>query len=368
MTDLRTDDLSAAAPSTPPLSFGNPEELTPVPAHRSAGARAVLERLEDVGRVVLTTHVNADGDGVGCQVALVDLLEARGIQARIVNPTRFPDQFRFLLPDEDPVLEAGTEAAAQWCMGADLCLVVDTGEVTRIGRVRPLTDQLPYLVVDHHPEGDRPIEGFAFRDESAAAAGELVHALAREADGPWTRSVVEGLWVALLTDTGSFRFCNNTAGPHPIAAELVDRGARPDLLHDRVYGAFPERRFRLLARSLDTLSRSPCGRVAWMTVPPDAWDELDCRAPDLEGFVDIPRSIEGVRVALLFREVPEGVKVSLRANGDARVDRVARKFEGGGHPKASGALVPGRPLEEVRAAMSQAAVEDLGRDPGAGER
>lgn len=337
----------------------HPAGATPIPAHRVAGARQLLERLEGVSRVVLTTHVNADGDGVGSQVALLELLAARGIESRIVNPTRFPRQFRFLLDDEDVVLDATTEEAATWCMGADVCLVVDTGEVTRIGRVRPLTSRLPYLVVDHHPEGDRPIEGFAFRDETAAAAGELVHAVARETDGPWTRGVVEGLWVALLTDTGSFRFSNTTAQTHRIAAELVDRGARPDLLHDKVYGAFPERRYRLLARSLDTLGRSPCGRVAWMTAPQDAFEELDCRAYDLEGFVDIPRSIEGVRVALFFREVHDGVKVSLRANGDARVDRIARRFEGGGHPKASGALVSGQSLAEVREAMWTAAVEDL---------
>lgn len=337
------------------------------PEARRDDARAFLDALEGVERVVLTTHLNADGDGAGCQAALVDLLAARGIQARIVNPTRFPGQFRFLLPDEDPVLHADSEAGRQWCMGAHACIVVDTGEVTRIGRVRPLTEELPYLVIDHHPPGDRPIEGLAFRDASAAAAGELVYDLAVEMGGPWTRSVVEGLWVALLTDTGSFRFSNTSATTHRIAAELVERGARPDKLHDRVYGAFPERRYRLLARSIDTLGRSDCGRVAWMLVPPDAYEDLECRAPDLEGFVDIPRSIEGVEIALLFREVHDGVKVSLRANDEADVNEVARQFGGGGHVKASGALVSGKPMEEVCRTMVAAAVESLGPDP-AGER
>jgi phosphoesterase RecJ-like protein len=344
------------------------------PSLREAGILAALEALSGVSRVVLTTHLNADGDGAGSQAAFAAFLASRGIQSRIVNPTPFPELFQFLLPrPEDQVwgaagvtppdgaegpwvLEAGTAQAAIWCREADLVVVLDTGEVPRIGRVKPMVDHLPHLIIDHHPEGDQPLPGASFRDASASATGEMLFDLVTHAGGPWTRPIVEGLYTAILTDTGSFRFSNATPAVHRITAELIRRGASPDTLHGRIYGNIPMRRHRLLARALTTLEQSPDGRVAWMTIPADAWDALGCDPSDMDGMIDYPRTLAGVEVALLFRVVRDGVKVSFRANGEVDVNALARLFGGGGHVRASGALVTG-PLDEVRGAVIRAALE-----------
>ncbi len=333
----------------------------PIPQHRASEIQAVLHALDGAERVVLTTHLNADGDGTGCQAALVSLLRDRGCEVRIINPTPFPDLFRFLLPDPDPVLEATDPDAAAWCEAADLCIVVDTGEVGRIGRVKPMVDSLPKVVIDHHPEGDSPIEGVYLRDISAAAAGELVLDLVRTVDGPWSRSVIEGLYVALLTDTGSFRFSNTTAGAHRAAAELVERGANPDELHRQVYGSVPLRRYQLLERTLPTLRQSDDGRVAWMTVSLADFQELGCDASDLEGLTDYPRGLAGVEVAILFRELERGVKLSFRSNGRVDVNALAREFDGGGHVRAAGALVQGS-LDEVRSRVMERVAEGVARE------
>ncbi len=327
---------------------------------RHSGIRNFFEALEGVERIVLTTHLNADGDGTGCQAALVELLRERGHEVRIVNPTPFPDNFRFLLGDPDPVLDAGSEAAAQWCREADLCIVVDTAEIPRLGRVRPMVEALPTVVIDHHPEGTRPIPGVPFVDTGAAAAGELVLDLLREAGGPWTRPAVEGLYVAIMTDTGSFRFSNTSPGVHRAAAELIERGAEPDALHRRVYGSAPIRRFQLLRETLKTLERSEDGGVAWMTVPPEVYDSLGCDPADLEGLTDYPRSIRGVEVAILFRVVRDGIKISFRSNGEFDVNQLARTFDGGGHTRAAGALVPG-PMDEARARVVDATIDAVAR-------
>ncbi len=329
-----------------------------IPDHRLPALRTILEHLDQARRVVLTTHINADGDGTGCQAALLELLRHRGVEARVVNPTPFPELFRFLLPDPpetgDWVLDVTTPEAAEWCASADLCVVVDTGEVSRIGRVKPLVEELTILVMDHHPPGERPLEGPAIRDTTAAAVGELVLDLVRLAGGPWTRPVVEGLYTAILTDTGSFRFSNATAGAHRAAAELIARGASPDVLHRRIYESVPLRRFRLLQAALAHLATSEDGRVAWITVPADRYQELGCDPGDLEGLTDYPRALEGVEVALVFRIVHDGIKVSFRSNGAVDVNRLARNFGGGGHVRASGALVGGT-LEEVRERVVAAA-------------
>jgi len=304
--------------------------------------------------------VNADGDGTGCEVALRAWLEERGIRAWIVNPTPYPRQYRFLLDQPEAVLDAASDEAKRRCREADLAVVVDTGEVSRLGRIKPLLDGVDRIVIDHHPPGERPITGTLLVDPEASAAGELVFELVEEAGGPWLPAVVDGLYVAILTDTGSFRFSNATPRAHRVAAELIERGAAPEELHRKVYGAHPLRALRLLEASLGTLEVDPSGRVAWMRVPRDAFDRLGATSEDLEGLVDYPRSVEGVEVGVLFRRTTSGeTKVSLRSNGDVDVNRVARRFGGGGHAKAAGALLD-RPVADAIDLVVEATLEAAG--------
>jgi len=314
----------------------------------------------------MTTHVNADGDGAGSQVALAAWLRAMGKEAWIVNPTPFPESLGFLLPSEAWHLDGGSAAAAQRAGEADLAVVLDTGELPRIGAVGGLFEHLPKIIVDHHPEGNDPIAGVAFRDPAACATGELVFDLISTAGGPWPLEAARSLYVALMADTGAFRFSNTSPDTHRIVAELMERGADPEDLHRRVYGNVPLRKLRLLGTALETLEVD--GGVAWMTVPPEAFKELDGRADDVEGLVDYPRSIEGVDVGLLFRETSRGAtKVSFRSNGGVDVNRIARQFGGGGHVRASGALVDGelgRVRVEVLTAVRRAVAERLGHEKG----
>jgi len=319
-----------------------------VPPTRLAAIRDVLRALEDARSVVLTTHLNADGDGAGSEVALAAFLRERGTEAWLVNPTPYPRMYRFLLPDDGWVVPVTDTEAARRCAEADLAVVLDTGEKQRIGRVKPLFDALPRVVIDHHPSGPDPIEGVSFRDTAACATGELVFDLIHEAGGPWPSAAVMGLYVAILTDTGSFRHSNTTARCHHVVADLIQRGADPEDIHRRVYGALPLRRFQLLKASLEELEVDTDGLVAWMTVPHDAYRTLGAGPDDLEGLVDYPRAVDGVEVALLFRKIQGGdTKVSFRSNGRVDVNALARTFGGGGHVRASGALVKG-PVDQVK--------------------
>jgi phosphoesterase RecJ-like protein len=323
--------------------------------------RDILESLGSARRVVLTTHLNADGDGAGSQVALAAFLRANGAEAWIVNPTPYPSVYRFLLPDDDWVVAASDDAAAVLCAEADLAVILDTGEKSRIGRVKPLVDGVPNIVIDHHPAGLDPIEGMSFRDPVACATGELVFDMIHEAGGPWPDATVTGLYVALLTDTGSFRHSNTTSRCHRIAAELVDRGADPETINRRVYGSFPPRRLHLLRAALETLRLTDDGSVASMTVPATSFKQLGATPDDLEGVVDYPRDIAGVEVALLFRRIQGGAtKVSLRSNGPVDVNELARAFGGGGHVRAAGAVVQGSP-DEVRERVVEAVQAEVVR-------
>jgi phosphoesterase RecJ-like protein len=318
---------------------------------------AVLAALRNKETAVLTTHVNADGDGCGSEVALAAWLRALGTEAYIVNPTPLPQSFRFLVPDESWVVDATTPEAQELCDSADIAIVLDTGEVPRIGRARRLIDGLPTVVIDHHPAGERPIEGVSLRDSTASATGELVFDIIHRAGGPWPESADLGMYVAILTDTGSFRFSNTSAVSLQIAAELVSRGVSPDETYRRIYGSVPRRRFHLLESALAFLEVDEEAGVAWMTIPADRFEALGAIADDLEGMVDYPRTVEGVEVGLLFRQIPrKGIKVSFRSNGAVNVNALARQFGGGGHVRAAGALVEGR-MDQVRDDVTHATRE-----------
>lgn len=327
-----------------------------IPDHRLKDVRRTADVLRASRRAILTTHINADGDGAGSQIAMAAWMRAHGARPVIVNPTKFPDKFAFLLPDDSWVLDAGSEAARDACADADLAVVLDTGEFPRIGRVKSLIQRLPTVVVDHHPTGDQPIGGTSLRDASASATGELVYDLIQSTGGPWPQEALDAIYVAILTDTGSFRFSNSTPQAHRVVADLIARGVDPEVLHTQVYGASPLRRLQLLQVALDTLQVEE--GVGWMTVPSPAFEELGATTEDIDGFVDYPRSVEGVHVALLFRTTVKGTKISLRSDGLVDVNALARNFGGGGHVRASGALIEGA-LDDVRAevvATTQAAV------------
>ena len=309
------------------------------PEHRLDMVAAARDALLASRRAIITTHINADGDGAGSQVALASWMRANGSEAWIVNPTPFPDMFRWMLDEPRAVLTAGSTAARDRCAAADLAVAVDTGEMGRIGGVRQLIRGLPTLVIDHHPLGGRQIGGISFRDPSACAAGELIYDILLAADGPWTQPAVLGIYVAIMTDTGSFRFDNSSTETHLIVADLIRRGVRPGDVGRRLYGSAPLRRFALLRASLGTLQSEE--GVTWMTVPNDAYTTLRARPDDLEGLVDIPRSVSGTEVGVLFRLTKKGdVKVSFRSAGEVNVNQLARGFAGGGHAMASGAVLP----------------------------
>ena len=319
----------------------------------------VLELLAGARSVVITTHANADGDGAGSEVALAAFLRQRGVEAWIVNPTPFPDGFAFLLPDPAWVIPATDAAAARRCREADLAVVLDTAEVPRIGRVKKLIRDLPKVVIDHHPPGGRAIEGVVFRDTTACATGALVFELVERAGGPWSEVVARALYIAVLTDTGGFRFANTNPACLRVAARLVELGAAPAELHRAAYGSFRPRRFELLREALATLTVHENGRLAWMIVPKEAYDRLGATVEDLEGFVDVPREIAGVEVAALFRTTADGrIKVSLRSVAPVDVNVMAVELGGGGHVRAAAAVVKG-PLEDAVERVVGRVVEGL---------
>jgi phosphoesterase RecJ-like protein len=197
-------------------------------------------------------------------------------------------------------------------------------------------------------------------DTAACATGELLYDLAVVLGLEIDLAVAEALYTAILTDTGGFRYSNTSPRAHAIAAQLVSVGVDPEHTYRRIYASLSPGRLQLLRDALDTLGVDAKFGLAWVSVTNEAMDRYGVSSDDLDGIVEHPRSIAGTRVALFFRDLGYGkVKVSFRSTGDVDVNELARQFGGGGHEKASGALVTGT-LDEVRDRIVTAARDHMG--------
>lgn len=322
-------------------------DLLAIPAGRTAAIERLATELRAGRSVALSTHINADGDGCGSEVALARLLTQLDIDARIANPTPWPAMFDFLLGDD---VRNESSDAEQTIRQSDLIVVLDISDLRRLGPLGPVVRASPAtkIVIDHHIPSDVAITELALCDTAACATGELIYDLAAVLELKLTAPVAEALYVALLTDTGGFRFSNTSARCHAIAGALLAAGVDPEAMYRRIYASVPIGRLHLLRDALATLEVDPEYGIAWISVEAGAPETHGLKSEDLDGIAEHPRSVAGTKLAIFFRDLGHGkVKVSFRSAGEVDVNAFAREFGGGGHAKASGALVAGT-LEEVR--------------------
>ena len=334
-------------------------------AEKLTAAQAFAELLVPGRRVCLTTHVNADGDGLGSEAGLVLLLREIGVEAVIANPTPTPSRFDFLFRDV-PRVDRSAEAV-KTLRTADIIVVLDISDLGRLGMLSGTVTErgVPVACIDHHVSPGTLPDGPRYVDPAAAATGELVAEMALANRWPLTKQVARALYVAILTDTGGFRFSNTRPRTLRIVAELLETGLDPESIYLDVYANAPIGRPRLLAEALQTLVVEPDVGLGWVTVPPGAVERHGVTVDDLEGIVEFPRSVAGVRMAMLFREMSQGrVKVSLRSVGDVDVAAFAKPYGGGGHTHASGMSLTGS-LAEVQERVLAAAREFLNGQPSA---
>ena len=310
---------------------------------RTPARQAFHEFLERHRRFLLTTHVNPDGDGLGSEAATALWLGAMGKSVAILNDSPVPQAFHFLtrhLPME--TFDSGV--AEQRLSDADALIVLDTSNRQRIGRLAPMLDQtvIPIAVVDHHVTHSHGFGQVNVIEPEASATGEIVYDLLREAGGTITTDIAEALYVALMTDTGSFRFSNTDTHAHRMAAELLTHGLDPQRLHAMVHSHASAGRLRFFGEVLSALELQSDGRLVILEAAPEQFAKHGLVGADTDGLVDLPRGIAGAEVVVLFSEVEPGkVKVSMRSTGRVSVDSLAGSLGGGGHAHAAGVQLRG---------------------------
>jgi phosphoesterase RecJ-like protein len=305
-------------------------------------------------RFLLVGHVRPDGDCLGSQGALARGLQGLGKEVTILNADAPAPAFDYLTRELPYRVHAGGPLPAH-----DVVVLLDFNELARTGPMAEAIARAPSkkLVIDHHPYEGRPWWDACFVDVSASATGLLVWRILRALGAPLDALVARAVFTSLVTDTGWFRYSNTDAETLAMAGELIRLGAEPAALFGALYQRRPADEPRALAAVLARLEYFARGRLA-VTVQPLG----NGGAPGLDDgdpVLDILRSVEKVEVVLYLRETEAGsCKLSARSKTAFDVNRLARRFGGGGHVKAAGATIRAA-LADARAEVVAAAVEML---------
>jgi phosphoesterase RecJ-like protein len=296
----------------------------------------------------LTTHVNPDGDAIGSQMSLASFLISLGKHVRIVNQDPVPRVLEFIVHAGVPVeLYAPTrhDAALREC---ERIVLVDNSAPDRLGRMeRIMVASADHtLCIDHHPMREAPWTDVIV-DVEASATTAMIYELTQACGWEPDTDAARAMYVGLVTDTGFFRFNSTRARTHDVAAGLMRLGVEPARVYEEIYERNSVAYTRLLGHALTGLRLDSGGAIASVKISGQLIDSIQAENVDTSEITTALLAMDGVRVAVLFRELADGrIKVSLRSKGDLDVHMLATEFGGGGHRNASG-IVMGGGLDQV---------------------
>ncbi len=325
----------------------NPERIIP---------ERLLIEINGAGNIVLLTHSHPDGDALGSLFALADILDTLGKKVFCFLEEPVSHHYDFL-PDTERAntnLDDFRKFVSQ--AGGDILMVgLDCGDDDRLGKSKTEFLQIePFLVIDHH-RSHRSFGTISWVDPCRSSTGEMIYELAQALNVSISYNCAYNLYVAICTDSGSFRYECTTPRTMHIAADLLDKGVRPEEVGSHLYDKYTVERLKLMEMVLATITLYAQDSIAFMHVSQKMLKKSGAAIQDVEGFVDLPRSLHSVKVAVLLKETSNGVvAVSMRAKGQCDVAAVAKGFDGGGHRNAAGFRCQGKTIAQVEQAVREA--------------
>jgi bifunctional oligoribonuclease and PAP phosphatase NrnA len=293
----------------------------------------VVELIENKQVFGITTHVRPDGDGVGSSLGLCWLLRSLGKDAEVIVSDSVPPAYQTLPGAENIRLVKEIDR------NYDAVFVIECSDVER-PHIKNL-DQEFTVNIDHHATCEH-FGTINWIDSTASAVGEMIYNLCKAIGGRVTKEIAECVYMALVTDTGSFHFPNTTDRTLKVASELVKVGVKPSEISEAVYNGYSWGRIELMREVLNTVRRDYTGKVAYMRQSLAMKQLSNAIDGDNANFVNIPLSAKEVIAVCYMREVaPNSYRVSLRSKGDVNVAKICEKFGGGGHKNAAGCAVQG---------------------------
>jgi phosphoesterase RecJ-like protein len=308
----------------------------------------------------MSTHLNPDGDAIGSELALDEWLRAQGKQIRILNHSATPAVYRFLDP-LGRIEQYRVEDHAPAIASADVFVVVDTNHPDRLESLAPAlrSTRAAAVCIDHHLDPD-PFMAVAVIDPDATSTGEILARMFEHAGTvAMSPSMATGLYCAIMTDTGSFRYPRVDPEIFRIAARLIEAGADAITVYTSVYEQWTPGRIRLLGETLASLRIDSGGKIASVSITREMLSRTGTSEEDTDNFTTYPMSVSGVVAGILFLETGGGVKISVRSRGDIPINLLARRFGGNGHKNAAGARIAGKRIDDIREIVLAAAQQLL---------
>ncbi|MDP8230548.1 MAG: bifunctional oligoribonuclease/PAP phosphatase NrnA [Candidatus Gorgyraea atricola] len=305
-------------------------------------AKSIKKIITKFDTFFISAHINPEGDSVGSQIALASLLKRLGKKVMIVNESPVPHILRFMNGVDGILKELPRNADFQ------AAVILDCPDMSRLGKVAEcVTKDKVVINIDHHISNEN-FGQHNWVDAKTSSAGEMVFELFKEFKLKIEYDEAVAMYVAIMTDTGSFKYTNTSSKTHRIVAELMDTGVEPYDIYSRIYETSSLQNTSLLGSALQTLKVSEDGKIAWLWVTKEMLKNTKASLEGTEGIINFARSIDGVEIAAFFRETgtENRIKVSFRSKGKADVNKLASFFNGGGHATASGCTVFGK-MEEV---------------------
>ena len=295
---------------------------------------SILQLIHQSQTFLVASHENPDGDAIGSTLALTNLLREMGKDVVAYNQDRAPLEYTFLPGYASVVNEVDAMRTF------DAGFVLDAGELNRAGNwIKGCCRTL--VNIDHHPCSE-DFGDIYYLDTEACATGVMIYRILQAAGRKLSLDVATCIYTAILADTGSFRYSNANQEAFRVAGEMIEVGVDPWSIASGLYESQDKERLSLLAMALPTLKISACGRYASLAVTLDMYDKTGAHEEHTDRFINYPRSIRGVEVAIFFRQLDQNLfKVGFRSKGNIDVGALARAMHGGGHHNAAGATAEG---------------------------
>ncbi len=301
---------------------------------------------------LVISHARPDGDSIGSQLAMAFALDALGKQVRIVNADPAPDHYQ-----DFPGMERIEIASRVDGVATEAVIVMECSDPSRTG-VAGL-EQHPFIInIDHHA-GNRMYGALNWHDESAAACGEMIFELIRALGVPLTSEIATHIYLAILTDTGSFHHSNITPRTFDICRRTVEAGVNPAAMARRVFDSNSFGKLKLIGALLDGMELLADGRLAVLYIDDAMLAACGCTHNDTEGIINLPLTAREIQAVAFFKAGSNGdLRVSMRSKYDVDVRQVANLYGGGGHKNAAGFTVTGA-LAEVRPRILEQLVQAI---------
>ena len=305
---------------------------TPAP-HNAPALQLIVNAIGNGRRFVVSSHARPDGDSIGSALAMAYALRRLGREVRVVNADPAPGPM-MAFPGV-PEIEIANTVTGDF----DAAIIMECGDLTRTG-VAGL-DRFFIINIDHHP-GNTGYGHVNWFDSSAAACGEMVYDVVRALGVPLSIEIATHIYLAILTDTGSFHYSSISPRTFDICREALEAGVDPVRIATTVYDSNNVGRLKLFGALLSAMRLDRAGQVAILYLDHEMARTAGGTYEDTEGLINLPLTVKEIQAVVFFKQAEgDEYRVSMRSKGNVDIGAVAKEFGGGGHKNAAGCTVTG---------------------------